>query len=465
MRWRVYLAAALCLTGTAHAMQPGASGSLVVRNAVADLVEADGGDSTSGTTRAANKPKLKLRRADNCAAQTDGEFGEPCLDDFSGLWQCSTTTCNAAGWELVGTGRLIPSSQTLSAASTQITVTTSYRSFTLTPSGTTTLTATPTIATSGVDQGQILALFNVNATGTDCAVFRDKSILASSGLSLRASTRTLCPGDGGLFLLFNGTDWEEIAPGTIRVLSGSTDKGLLDELIFGSAAFSITGNTITTTTAVSLLSQTIEPNETTGAFAFYDTAQTWSALQTLEAGLIVEPSFVARKADNTALLDCGSASSTACRYTGVYSNSTDVATKGNVSARYTTTLQAALNMAANAGTNYVTLSHASTAEDLSEQPISTACTVSNMRVYAWRFGAYPTGSTWTVTLRKNASATGAPSISFSSLTFATVFSDTGTTLAFAAADKWSVKVACTGTCTDAGTTMVFRISADCTAGG
>jgi hypothetical protein len=60
-----------------------------------------GGDSEAGTLR--NKQPIAIRQADACATQTDGLWGEQCLDDAGVVWVCTASGgCNAANWGRVG---------------------------------------------------------------------------------------------------------------------------------------------------------------------------------------------------------------------------------------------------------------------------------------------------------------------------------------------------------------------------
>lgn len=101
---RCTLLAALLVAAPALGIQPGASGTVQLQNATADVVKVDGGDSASGTTRAANRQQVAVRRADDCTAQTDGVAGEVCADKQDGrLYVCqpSAGACDTPGeWAL-----------------------------------------------------------------------------------------------------------------------------------------------------------------------------------------------------------------------------------------------------------------------------------------------------------------------------------------------------------------------------
>lgn len=80
-----------CLIGpTARAAQPDASGSINWRNGGAGVAAVDGGDSGSGTTRAANTTIVRLRTHNtDCTTLTDGKQGEACVDEDDGrVWVC-----------------------------------------------------------------------------------------------------------------------------------------------------------------------------------------------------------------------------------------------------------------------------------------------------------------------------------------------------------------------------------------
>jgi len=434
MRRLFVIAGWLLAAAPAAAIQPGASGTVQLQNAAADVVKVDGGDSASGTTRAANRQQVALRRADDCGAQTDGVAGEACLDDFVGVSVClpSSGACDTAAEWVSPALYWRATTQTISAASTQITVpTTRVRTLT-TVTGTTTLTATPTIATSGVPTGTRLVLRNVDGTATDCVVLQDKSILASSALSLRASTRKLCPNEGGLELVFDGTDWFEPAPGTLRVREGSSDKGLLGQIDFSGTDFDVTATTGANAAAVALevnvsrLGQMIDPTETeaTGGgaspFALKNTSQTFTAAQTVQGGLLVE------KTGGADIMDCGITDADRCE-TLDPTSAQDVATKAYVdrapillSASYFgayggATSNDGLRLARRFTSHY----EAGGVNNLRQYPMPTGCTVSEIAAEA-RYNldpdgaggiaqgdpfVVPTGNTVNVVVRKNATTT------------------------------------------------------------
>jgi hypothetical protein len=105
----------------------------------------------------------------------------------------------------------VPNSTTLASASTTITADRAYQQFTLTPSGTTTMTGNPFLS-NGFAAGQEIILDNVDATPTDCATLTDHDT-AASGLQLLVPSRTLCPADPPLYFIYDGTDWFEIGGG------------------------------------------------------------------------------------------------------------------------------------------------------------------------------------------------------------------------------------------------------------
>jgi hypothetical protein len=62
-----------------------------------------GGDSNAATTRI-DQP-ITIRQANTCTTQTDGLWGELCLDDSSNIWVCAASGgCNAANWSQVNGG-------------------------------------------------------------------------------------------------------------------------------------------------------------------------------------------------------------------------------------------------------------------------------------------------------------------------------------------------------------------------
>jgi len=533
--WRLLIAAALLTASPAVGIQPGATGSVQWQNGAADVIKTDGGDSAAGTTRAANTTKIKQRRANTCSTQTDGEWGELCLDDAGVLWICAGSSgCNAANWSALAIGNAsgsatditstaitsgdietgdLPSGATLdtewdtaaeintattdddfvrlttsqsisgdktfsgkqlwtadaaqvstplASASSPLTLPTSIvKTFTTSgTSGTWTLSADPVLATSGATAYQPVFLCNAESSATECVVLRDKSIDANSGLALRSSERTLC-GGSCMLLGYNGTDWTELNPGAVRLLEGATDKGLNTQVTFDAAQFDIATGTITLSSLVTLLGSTISSDEMSGSdLVFNDQANDFSTFtQTVNA-------FLYKNDAGTTRLDMGVAANNAVRYSGDYSNADDLATKGDVDTRYSFPLMGWwANTANNASsTKYFTSATTSTTESITYMVIPTACTVRALRVFFTRFGAYPSSATMTVTLRKNGSSSGAFSCNITTIggSFREVCSDTSTSpLSFAQDDVYAFSVACSGTCTDTGTTIYARPVAEC----
>lgn len=96
------LAALVVLATPALAIQPGATGSITLRNGALDVIKVDGGDSAAGTTRAANSTQVSGRTATDCQAQTDGAAREFCRDTNGRVFVCipSSGACDtAAEWK------------------------------------------------------------------------------------------------------------------------------------------------------------------------------------------------------------------------------------------------------------------------------------------------------------------------------------------------------------------------------
>lgn len=487
MRRLLVIVGWLLAAAPAAAIQPDASGTLQIQNGAAGVTRVDGGDSASGTTRAANRQQVAIRRADDCGAQTDGVAGELCLDDFVGVSVClpSSGACDTAA-EWVSPGLYWrATSQAIASASTQITVpTTRVRTLT-TVTGTTTLTATPTIATSGVPNGFRLVLRNVDGTATDCVVLQDKSILASSALSLRASTRKLCPNEGGLELVFDGTDWFEPAPGTLRVREGSNDKGLLGQLDFSGTGFDVTATTGANAAAValdanvSLLGQMIDPTETeaTGGgaspFALKNTSQTFTAAQTIQGGLLVE------KSGGADIMDCGIADADRCE-TVDPTSAQDVATKAYVdktgivlSASYSGVFGGATGSDGLRTARRI-ITHIETGgfSGARQVPMPTACTIQTIAANLVRNSdgaswTVPTNNTVNFAVRKNSSSTGQAACTIAAGASAASCTSLGTP-SFAApsgatVDLYQFSVSCSNSgadCTDT-TAVTLQVSALC----
>lgn len=98
----------LLVSYPALGIQGGASGSVVCRNGVCDTVKTDGGNNTTGNTRAANTTQIQQRRSNDCTNETDGGEGEFCLSSPGSttvcLYICTPTSgaCDTAGeWPIV----------------------------------------------------------------------------------------------------------------------------------------------------------------------------------------------------------------------------------------------------------------------------------------------------------------------------------------------------------------------------
>lgn len=166
-------------------------------------------------------------------------------------------------------------------------------------------------------------------------------------------------------------------------------------------------------------------------------------------------------------LDCGNTADNACRYSGDYSNTDDLVTKGDVDAHYTFQMVGNITGGASTTTTAVYSSYTGvkqTQEFFMQVPVTVACTAKNARGVWWRFGgAFPSGATFTVTLRKNAADTTITN-AITALAGSTGSFTDADTVSFAAGDLWTVRLQCTGTCTDATTVMGVWLVVDCVAG-
>jgi hypothetical protein len=272
-----------------------------------------------------------------------------------------------------------------------------------------------------------------------------------------------------LVLNYDGAEWSQ-AGDQLRIREGSAEKGLNGGITFASGDFDVTSTSgdasVALEATVTRVGNTIEPSETTGPFAYTDVANDF----TNTSGQQIKGSLRLRDSSNVEFLNCGQAAAGTCRYTGAYSNNDDIPTKSDVDAGDTATAAALPKafatfnaMAANtatgigAGKEWVYTVSLGTSAANWNQPMGASCTVSATTTSIVRFGSWPSGATITISLRKNNSATGE---------IVTTFTDQGDqtgsgTLAFGATDKWHWRAACSGTCTDASTTLYLRGTARC----
>lgn len=320
---------------------------------------------------------------------------------------------------------------------------------------------TGTLQETSARSGRFTEIRNVSA---NVVTFAD----VTNVLSLNASPVLLAQ-HKALLLTYDGSVWRQVGD-QLRVREGSTEKGLNGGLTFAAGDFDVTSTSgdasVALDSSVTRLGNSIEPSETTGAFAFTDVSNDF----TNTSGQRIKGSLRLRDSSDVEFMNCGNAAAGTCRYTGAYSNNDDIPTKSDVDAGDTATAAAlpkafaSFNaMAQNtvngigAGKEWVyTVSLGVSAANWN-QPMGATCTVTSTTASIVRFGAWPSGATVTISLRKNNSATGE---------IIATFTDQGDqagsgSLSFTATDKWHWRAACSGTCTDTGTALYLRATARC----
>lgn len=355
LRALLILGVACALAAPARAIQPGATGSLRVQNGAADVLKVDGGDSGAGTTAAANTSKVLPRRADDCTAQTDGSFGELCIDDYRGLYVCVPTAgaCDTAAEWVRQTRMRVEKNGSL---------------------------------VSGGDQIYALDFdnrFSITCTAGKCT----------------------------------------IVPGTEFTMLGST----------------------------------IDKAEMPAAVAYEDEANDFGTnAQTFKK-------LIYKNNAGTTKFDCGNSADGSCRYSGAYSDNTDVATKANVSARASHMMSGWSSTYANVWTTrqYMQDNVRNTLVNVwIYQIVPADCTTGTFRGRVVAYGAWPSGATIEVGYTKNESTTAVTTCSVSS---ATGNCSSATTTSFTAGDRVHFFAQCTGTCTDGATILAAQGAFLCTA--
>lgn len=134
-----------------------------------------------------------------------------------------TDTANQKPFDVKGCMQLIQDSGTL-VAGTTITPTRSHLRFDI--AGNVTMTATPTIATSGagVEPGRLFLL--TNGDSTDSLTVQDEGTLGSSGLVLGRPTLVIAPGESALFVLQVNNRWFLLAH-TGNKIAGASAEGIV----------------------------------------------------------------------------------------------------------------------------------------------------------------------------------------------------------------------------------------------
>ncbi|MDX2165739.1 MAG: hypothetical protein SF182_01690 [Deltaproteobacteria bacterium] len=302
----------------ALAIQPGASGSIRLQNGAVDVISVDGGDSASGTTRAANRPSVQLRGADTPAAQTDGLVREVIVDDFGVMFVCLGGSCNASGWTRVQNwalmGGTLGNSQQVpwgdvgvaraAAGVLSITNASSGRgdlevldldtqAVSVADNGTGTAATfnldpqksyieitcsdangcTGTMQETSAREGRVAVIRNVSSNTITFADVTNVLTLNPSPWLLGANL--------GLAITYDGGIWRSQG-NELRIREGSTEKGANGGLTFTAADFDATCTsgdcTVALDGSVTRLGNSISKSETTGAeFVFTDQANTYTA--------------------------------------------------------------------------------------------------------------------------------------------------------------------------------------------
>jgi len=480
---RVLLAfGALLLAAPSLALQPGASGSVSLKNGAVDVIKIDPGDSSSGTSRAANSPTLQLRRADTPTAQTDGLNGEVIIDDLGVMYSCPGSSCNASGWTRVqnwalmsgalGNSQQVPWSDVglardaagvlrISDASTgradlkvldldtqAVSVADSGNSsaatFNLDPSKSyveitcsdTSGGCDGTMQETSARAGQVVTIFNVKASAG-----RVKFADVTNVLNTPGSPVYIAAGQSMRMFYSEAGVWT-VDRTPMRVENNSTLIGSGFTLNFSSLFDVSVDSSDPSKINVAPGSQitqdgAIDKADLPTAIAYEDEANSFGAnLQTMTK-LVV-----------TSVIDCGNTSSTSCRYAGSYSNSADVATKANVSARLSFAMRGVAQVTAS------TLSSRKYIKDNTSNALLTvyefdilpeSCTTGTFSARVNAFGTWPTGATITIGYTKNESAT---SLASCAVTAAAGTCTDTTTNTFTQGDRVHFYAVCSGTCTD-----------------
>ncbi len=282
MRWRRGIVAGVLLIAAAPAIavQDGASGSTQTRNGASNVIQVDGGDSASGTTRAANTTKQKQRRADDCTAQTDGEAGEICIDDLGGVWKCEPSSggCDtAAEWttrlrfdDTTADARTIANVSGSGHGTLTLDPATSYVPITCSDADGCDVTMSET---SARDTRRVV-IWNVSANPVFIANVTNVVTMFASPWRLDQNR--------WVELRYVTNQWQQ-AGGMVRMVEGSTYRGDAGEMKWTAGNFAVTCTaagscTMALDSGVSLLGQTIEKAEATDPkFVFTDQANTYTA--------------------------------------------------------------------------------------------------------------------------------------------------------------------------------------------
>lgn len=495
---RLLLIAALLSAAPALAIQPGASGSIRLRDGAVELDNVDGGDSAGGTTRAANRPSIQLRGADTPTAQTDGLAREAIVDDLGVLYVCTGASCNASGWTRVQNwalmGGTLGSSQQVpwadvglaraAAGVVRVTDGSSGRgdlevvdldtqAVTVSDNGNGGTAATfnldpqksyieitcndaqgcdGTVQETSAREGRLVTVQNVSAN-------RVKFADQANVLVTQAGTIHL-PQNASARLTYDGGAWVEptmrvrIEVGDILVSNGDAATFDFD------SRFSITCANgeceIVPGSQFTMLGSTIEANEMTSSVAHENEPNDFGANQQTIEKLDIE------KADGTTIADCNISADGDCRYTGSYSHADSLATKSDVSARVSMLFDGwTQTHASNFATRrYLRDGVNNTLVLYTQQIVPIDCTMQTLHGHVTTFGSWPSGATITIGYIKNLVSTPLASCSF---TASNTSCTSGTTNAFSAGERIAFYAECSGTCTDTGTTIYPIGSVLCTA--